>query len=218
MPGPCLPGIHTIVIELMENRTSESAGLAESRPGLVLASASPRRQELLAILVPAFDIRPADIDEQLVDGESPDSLALRLAAEKARAVAMLEPGRWVIGSDTVVVRDGVPLGKPRNRDEACAMLRSLSNHSHRVYSAVALDGPGSEMKTAMSTTEVRFEQLPESWIMRYAASGEPLDKAGAYAIQGGAAAWISHISGSYSGVVGLPLFETAGLLRDAGLL
>ncbi|MEX0915081.1 MAG: Maf family nucleotide pyrophosphatase, partial [Wenzhouxiangellaceae bacterium] len=141
-----------------------------------------------------------------------------LAADKARAIADRLPERWMIGSDTVVVRDDECLGKPGDEDQARAMLGSLSGRSHRVYSAVALRGPGAYMETVLSVTEVTFEAIPADWIERYAASGEPLDKAGAYAIQGAAAAWISRISGSYSGVVGLPLYETAGLLRGAGLL
>lgn len=187
-------------------------------PALVLASASPRRRELLAVLISEFEIRPADIDERLLTGEAPDAHALRLAAGKARAIADSLPQRWVIGSDTVVVRDDECLGKPDDEDQARAMLGSLSGRSHRVYSAVALRGPGAYMETMLSVTEVTFEAIPADWIARYADSGEPLDKAGAYAIQGGAAAWISRISGSYSGVVGLPLYETAGLLRGAGLL
>lgn len=202
----------------MQDHRFASRARAGTIPGLVLASASPRRHELLTVLVSEFFVRPADIDERLADDESPEAYAVRMAEEKARAIAVQEPGRWVIGSDTVVVLDGIALGKPRDHDDACAMLRSLSGRSHQVYSTVALTGPGSQTTTAMSSTGVRFEQLPDRWIQRYAASGEPMDKAGGYAIQGGAAAWISHIDGSYSGVVGLPLFETAGLLREAGLL
>lgn len=185
---------------------------------LVLASASPRRRELLAILVPAFEVRPADIDEQLRHGEPPGEYVLRLAVEKALATGNTAPRSWIIGSDTAVVRDGICLGKPRDEAHAREMLRSLSNRTHEVYSSVALAGPDSTVKTALSVSRVQFESLPEGWIRRYAASGEPLDKAGAYAIQGQAAAWISKLTGSYSGVVGLPLFETAGLLRDAGIM
>lgn len=187
-------------------------------PSLVLASASPRRRELLAILVTDFSVRPADIDESLLEGESPQDYVLRLAIGKASTVAGTSPQACVIGSDTAVVLDGICLGKPEDEAQARSMLRNLSGRSHQVYSSVALIGPGSAARTAMSLSEVRFESLPEDWIRRYVATGESLDKAGAYAIQGQAASWISHLSGSYSGVVGLPLFETAGLLRDAGLL
>lgn len=185
---------------------------------LTLASASPRRRELLAVLVADFDVRPADIDERQGDAESPEDYVLRLAVEKARAIAVTSPEKWVIGSDTEVVLEGKCLGKPRDEARACAMLRSLSGRSHRVYSSVALVGPDSRATTALSISEVRFAILPEDWLRAYAASGDPLDKAGGYAIQGQAAAWIANLDGSYSGVVGLPLFETAGLLRDAGLL
>ncbi|MBL39057.1 MAG: hypothetical protein CMP07_11675 [Xanthomonadales bacterium] len=192
------------------------ADLAGSR--LILASASPRRRELLAVLVEDFEVRPADIDERRRDGEQPEDHVPRLAVDKARALARVSPHAWVIGSDTEVVLDGACLGKPGDEARACEMLRSLSGRSHQVYSAVALVGPDCSMKTALSVSEVRFEAIPEDWIRRYAASGEPLDKAGGYAIQGRAAAWISNLDGSYSGVVGLPLFETARLLRDAGLM
>ncbi len=185
---------------------------------LILASASPRRRELLAILLENFRVQPADIDERQRDAEAPDAYVLRLALEKAHAVARTSPGDWVIGSDTEVVLESACLGKPCDEARACEMLRSLSGRIHRVYSSVALVGPDGSARSALSVSEVRFEALPEDWIHSYAASGESLDKAGGYAIQGRAAAWISNLDGSYSGVVGLPLFETAGLLRDAGLV
>jgi septum formation protein len=172
---------------------------------------------LLAILVVDFEVRPADIDERQREAEPPEDYVLRLAVEKACAIAGTSPGKWVIGSDTEVVLEGMCLGKPRDQARACDMLRSLSGRSHKVYSSVALVGPDSWSRTALSVSEVRFATLPEEWIRRYAESGDPLDKAGGYAIQGEAAAWIANLDGSYSGVVGLPLFETAGLLRDAGL-
>lgn len=184
----------------------------------MLASASPRRRELLAILLPEFEVRPADIDEQTFEGEAPRDYVLRLAIGKAHKAAESLPPSWVIGSDTAVVLDGACLGKPDDAGQACEMLRSLSGRSHQVFSSVALVGPSASVDTALSISDVRFEDLPENWIRRYAGSGEPLDKAGAYAIQGGAAAWISQLGGSYSGVMGLPLFETAKLLRGAGVL
>lgn len=185
---------------------------------LILASASPRRRELLAILVADFEVRPANIVERPGTSETPEDYVARLAAEKAREVARISPGAWVLGSDTEVVHEGACLGKPRDPAQACDMLRRLSARSHTVFSAVALVGPDSSTNTALSVSEVRFSALPEEWIRRYAASGEPMDKAGGYAIQGQAAAWISNLNGSYTGVVGLPLFETAGLLRNAGLV
>jgi len=199
---------------------TEKKTLGDHRDGsaLILASASPRRRELLTVLVDEFEVRPANIVERPGACEAPEDYVARLAVEKAREVARTAPGAWVLGSDTEVVRDGACLGKPRDQAQACNMLRSLSARSHKVFSSVALVGPDSSTSTALSVSEVRFTVLPEKWIHRYAASGEPLDKAGGYAIQGQAAAWISNLNGSYSGVVGLPLFETAGLLRDAGLM
>lgn len=192
---------------------------SDARQGsLVLASASPRRRELLAILTPEFTVEPADIDESGKPDESPDDHAVRLAVGKAAVIAGRHRDRHVLGADTVVVSDGACLGKPRDARHAREMLHLLSGLTHEVYSSVALgvrDGP---FDTALSVTRVCFEVLPADWIERYVDSGEPMDKAGAYAIQGAAAAWISGIQGSYSGVVGLPLFETAGLLRRAGLL
>jgi len=163
-------------------------------------------------------VRPAAIEERQGDGETPEHYVLRLAVEKARAITGGSPDKWVIGSDTEVVLEGCCLGKPGDELQAREMLRALSGRSHTVYSSVALVGPNSLIETALSVSEVRFETLPESWIRRYGASGEPLDKAGGYAIQGRAAAWISRLDGSYSAVVGLPLFETASLLRNAGLM
>lgn len=185
---------------------------------LVLASASPRRRELLGVLVDDFQVRPADLEERSRPGEAPGDYVLRLAVEKATAIAHSSPDRWVIGADTEVVLDGRCLGKPGDNRQALEMLRSLSGRDHDVYSAVVLVGPDSSIQTAVCRSSVCFEAIPEKWIRRYASSGEPLDKAGGYAIQGQAAAWISRLEGSYSGVVGLPLFETAGLLRQAGLV
>jgi len=185
---------------------------------LVLASASPRRRDLLGILVRSFGIRPADIDERQEAGEKPATYVRRLAEEKALAIAGNTSEGWVIGADTVVVLDGRCLGKPKDAGQAATMLRAVSGRTHQVYSAVTLIGSEHHRETALSVTEVRFDPLPDAWIEDYVKSGEPMDKAGAYAIQGGAAAWISGISGSYTGVVGLPLYETAGLLRAADLL
>ncbi|MGK7295160.1 MAG: Maf family protein [Candidatus Wenzhouxiangella sp. M2_3B_020] len=184
----------------------------------VLASASPRRRELLSVLLDDFEIDPADIDERPMHEESASAHVRRLAAEKARCVASRRPGRFVLGSDTVVVLDDEALGKPGSPANAREMLAALSGRSHEVMSAVTLVEQGGDERSVLSRTTVRFEPLPAEWIDRYVASGEPMDKAGAYAVQGGAAAWISELRGSYSGVVGLPLFETATLLRRAGVL
>lgn len=183
---------------------------------LVLASASPRRRELLATLVETFEVVPADIDETPGEGESPEDYVRRMAHEKARRVADTRDA-WVLGSDTSVVVDGRALGKPADADAARSMLASLSGRGHEVLSAVALVR-GDTLHSALSRTRVCFAELPVAWIEAVIASGEPMDKAGAYAIQGRAAMWVEHLSGSYTGVVGLPLYETAGLLRRAGLL
>lgn len=186
---------------------------------LILASASPRRRELLARLVREFQVQPAAVDESPAHGEDPEQLASRLAEAKARAVHRLNPACAVIGSDTVVALERQVLGKPSGAAEVEEMLYALSGRRHRVISAVALVTPDrKDPEIRLSITQVEFASLPRSWIVAYARTPEPMDKAGAYAIQGAAGAWIRHIEGSYSGVVGLPLYETAVLLRQAGLL
>ena len=187
---------------------------AERRlPKLVLASGSPRRRELLAVLVERFEVRPADIDESVRADESPSAYVQRMAREKAAALAL---DAWTLGADTSVVRAGAILGKPTDADDAVRMLHALAGRAHHVHSAVALRAPDGRIEVRESVTEVEFAGPDEAWIARYVASGDPLDKAGAYGIQGAPAAWIRAIRGSYSGVVGLPLFETAELLRAAG--
>ncbi|NKI35746.1 septum formation inhibitor Maf [Wenzhouxiangella sp. XN79A] len=185
----------------------------ESSPTLVLASGSPRRRELLAVLIERFEVRPADIDESVRDGESPSHYVQRMAREKAAA---LDLAAWTIGADTSVVLDGSILGKPSDAEDAVRMLRALAGRTHHVHSAVALRAPDGRIDVRESVTAVEFAALDEGWMARYVASGDPLDKAGAYGIQGAPAAWIRTIDGSHSGVVGLPLFETAELLRAAG--
>jgi len=170
------------------------------------------------VLLDEFEVRPADVDERQRDAEAPEAHALRLARDKAGTIAQQASDCWVLGSDTVIVCDGRCLGKPAGFADAAATLRLLSARSHQVLSAVALVGPDRPPATALSITRVCFDALPEDWIQAYVESGEPMDKAGSYAIQGRAAAWIERIDGSYSGVVGLPLYETARLLRGAGLL
>jgi septum formation protein len=185
-------------------------------PSLILAYQSPRRRELLEQLGLEFRVQPADIDEQLRAGELPQPFVERLALEKARAVAGGHPDALVLGSDTIVVVDAHVLGKPRDREDALRMLTLLSGREHEVLSAVALVGPKAE---AVSTqiSRVRFRRLSDEEMNAYWASGEPQDKAGAYAIQGLGAIFIEHLAGSYSGVMGLPLFETTRLLREAGV-
>ncbi|PKL95892.1 MAG: hypothetical protein CVV18_03745 [Gammaproteobacteria bacterium HGW-Gammaproteobacteria-8] len=189
-----------------------------SRSELVLASASPRRRALLESLIQGFGIEPADIDEAVRADEPPARYVARMSNEKAAAVAIRHPQSMILASDTAVIVDERILGKPCHAAEAAEMLRLLSGRRHQVFSAVTLRSSAAQSNTRLSITTVEFAVLPASWIGDYVASGEPMDKAGAYAVQGAAAAWIRRIEGSYSGVVGLPLFETAELLREAGLV
>jgi septum formation protein len=185
---------------------------------LILASASPRRQQLLAQCGVPFEVCPADLDESPQPEESASALVQRLALAKAQHVQTRYPADWVLGADTMVVLDGDVLGKPRDDADAEALLHRLSGRRHQVLSAVALVGPGGWQHQALSSNEVVFAELSAAWIRQYVASGEPMDKAGAYAIQGGAATRIVRLEGSHSAVVGLPLYETAQLLEAAGLI
>ena len=185
---------------------------------LILASASPRRRELLDQIGVAWRAHPGDVEEIPRAGESPEDFALRMAVTKARAAHDAVPGHLpVLGADTVVSIDGDILGKPRDREDALDMLGRLSGRTHTVLSAVALLHQGG-CHQALSTTRVCFRDLSPDDRRAYWASGEPADKAGAYGIQGLGALFVAHIEGSYSGVVGLPLFETGELLRRCGLI
>lgn len=186
-------------------------------PELILASASPRRSELLARTGCRFMVRPAEIDERAREGESATDYVIRVAEEKAVSIQRRMPLHPVLGADTTVVLDERILGKPQSDAHARAMLEALSDRTHRVFSAVVLLCPDGRRLCGLSVTEVTFAKLPTDWMDRYIASGAGRDKAGAYGIQNEAGLWVRHISGSYSGVVGLPLFETASLLREAGL-
>jgi len=177
--------------------------LAHSR--LILASASPRRQELLRQAGIEFEVSPADISEEPHAGEAPLNYALRMAQEKALKVAGRFPNDYVLGADTIVIVDDQVLGKPRDGRDAARMLLMLSDRGHQVTTAVSLVAPGRRAETLSCTTEVYFRKLSEDEIQRYVASGEPLDKAGAYAIQGGAAPWVVRLEGDYTNVVGLPV-------------
>jgi septum formation protein len=176
---------------------------------LVLASGSPRRAQLLGHLGVAFEVRPADLDESVLPGEEARAYVERLARAKAAAVA--GGGELVIAADTTVEVDGTILGKPVDRADATRMLRLLSGRTHRVHTGVAVAD-----RSIVVTTEVRFVDLTEGEIAWYVGSGEPLDKAGAYAIQGAGGAFVAGIDGSASNVVGLPLAELVDLLRAAG--
>lgn len=190
-----------------------------SRPRLYLASASPRRRELLAQLKLEVLLLPQQVDETPRAGEAPDDCALRLAADKARA-ALADPGCRldlpVLAADTVVVCDGQLLGKPKSLEDAASMLRRLSGRQHQVLTAVAI-ADSQHLETVCVSTSVSFRQLDDEEVFAYWHSGEPQDKAGAYAIQGLGAMFVSRIEGSYSNVVGLPLYETVQLLTAFGL-
>ena len=195
-------------------------------PRLILASASPRRSALLQQIGVAHRIVPSRIEERRIEGESVEQCVLRLARQKAQQVqAQLsaEPSARalpVLGADTAVVIDDLMLGKPRDRDEALAMLLRLSAREHEVLSAVALtrpDAPPGACESMLSRSSVRLRALERVECELYWDSGEPRDKAGAYAIQGFGAIFIESLRGSYSGVMGLPLFETAALLTAAGV-
>ncbi|NGP53314.1 Maf family protein [Thioalkalivibrio sp. XN8] len=183
---------------------------------LVLASASPRRLELLSAFGLHLQVDPVDIDERPAPGEKPAALAQRLAEAKAAAAASRHPGRVVLAADTVVAADGAVLGKPADAAEAGAMLRRLAGRRHEVYTAVAARRDAAAA-VRLSRSEVDFRALAASEIDAYVATGEPLDKAGAYGIQGCAAIFVTRLCGSYSGVVGLPLAETAELLQEFGI-
>jgi septum formation protein len=187
---------------------------------LHLASQSPRRRELLARLGLAFGVLDIDVVEHRQATELPEDYVRRVAREKAGAgllQVMQVQDALVIGADTEVVLDDEVFGKPRDAIDAAAMLRRLSGRTHRVLSAVSVVSAGRELQ-ALSESEVTFAELDDATIDGYVASGEPDGKAGAYAIQGLAQAFIPRLSGSYSGVMGLPLFETAQLLRGFGAL
>jgi septum formation protein len=195
---------------------------------IVLASASPRRQELLRIAGIPFTVQPADIDESPLADESPRGCAERLARGKALAVSQSRPRDCVLGADTIVVVDDAILGKPRDADDAARMLRMLSGRTHAVITGVCLvspvvSGQGSvaseaDLVAASETTLVTFCELSDDEIRDYVVTGEPMDKAGAYAIQGIASRWIPRIEGDYSNVVGLPVALVYRMLRERGVL
>ena len=182
----------------------------------MLASASPRRADLLAAAGFAFDTVPADVDERVLPGERPEDLVLRLALAKAINVAQGFPQRAVVAADTVVVVDDVILGKPENDEAAAAMLRRLSGRNHEVLTGLCVCH-GSRVRQVLERSTVTFATLREDEVLSYVASGEPRDKAGAYAIQGLASRFVVAVDGSYSNVVGLPVATLYGLLRELGL-
>ncbi len=190
----------------------------KSETVILLVSGSPRRRELLDMIGVRYRVLNADIDETRMEGETPETYVNRLAREKALAgLNMAGTGQPALGADTVVLVDGDILCKPVDQADARAMLQRLSARSHEVLSAVAVALPSGEVLQDMNRTRVTFGEMPPEWIAAYAEHDEPMDKAGAYAVQGLASQWISRIEGSYSGVMGLPVYETAGLLRKAGI-
>jgi septum formation protein len=201
VPGRCKQDTRTIV--------------SEATPALHLASASPRRAEILAALGVSYSVGGVDIDEQQLAGEPPDEMVLRLASEKA-AAARRTHSLPVLAADTVVVVDDTVFGKPQDQDDALAMLASLSGRSHQVMTGVAIAWDDGQ-RTALSVNEVCFRQIGPDEALAYWQSGEPRGKAGAYAIQGLGGVFVKNIQGSYSGVVGLPVFETAALMAAVGI-
>ncbi len=184
---------------------------------IVLASRSPRREALLRQVGLDFEVLSSDLEEQWPEGLSPAGVATHLALEKAQSIASQLDSGLVIGADTAVVADGRVLGKPSNPDEARAMLRLLSGREHQVITGIAVVDAGDGRTLVDSvTTNVRFAPLSEQVIQRYVATGEPLDKAGGYGIQGYGALLIEGISGDYNNVVGLPLRRLAELLVELG--
>ncbi|MBO6202198.1 MAG: septum formation inhibitor Maf [Selenomonas sp.] len=182
----------------------------------ILASGSPRRKELLQQINVRFDIRISTAEEISGEKLAPAELVVQNAAAKAQAVARLYPNQAVLGADTVVTLDGHTYGKPDNREDAVRMLREFSGRTHQVLTGIAWVYNG-HLFTDVVTTDVEFSPMAETEIERYVDSGEPMDKAGAYAIQGGAAEFIAGIHGSYSNVVGLPLNAVVRLARKAGV-
>jgi septum formation protein len=183
---------------------------------LYLASQSPRRRELLARLGIDFRVLDVAVVECRLPHETPTQYVCRVAVDKARAGLSAKPGAVVLAADTEVVLDDEVFGKPRDARDAAGMLRRLSGRTHQVLSAVCV-ASDDRMAQALSVSEVTFAALDDDTIDTYVASGEPEGKAGAYAIQGAAQAFIPHLSGSYSGVMGLPLHETARLLVEFGM-
>jgi septum formation protein len=217
------------------------------RTPLILASGSPRRSGILHALGIDHDVHPAEVDESVLPGEGPEDHAERLARAKAAAVAELNPGRWVLAGDTVVVVDGAILGKPRDEEHAVEMLMKLQGRTHRVVSSLALarppqpspagtrapsgEEPGGEesrmvdpgpasgrsrILSGVQSTRVRFRPFERPVAEAYAATGEPMDKAGAYGIQGRGGVLVEGVEGDYSGVVGLPVPLLVRLLEEAG--
>lgn len=192
--------------------------VTESSQILFLASASPRRRQLLGQLGFEVQVQAVDMDESRHEGESPEAYCVRLALDKNQlAVSRYQPTLPVVTADTIVVMDNDTLGKPENRQAVIETLNRLSDNTHQVITAVAIHHRG-EVVHDRNISRVQFGAIDPNWITVYADSKEPYDKAGAYGIQGSAGRWIKSINGSYSGIMGLPLYETAQLLSQLGLM
>ena len=187
-----------------------------NRPRIILASQSPRRRDLLTLIGVPHDVRPADVDESVHPDEAPVPHCERLARTKAATIAAREADAVVIGSDTIVVIDGDILGKPGTPDEAVAMITRLAGRTHTVFTAVAVAWRGRTL-SAVESVSVTFRPLTSQQIADYVATGEPMDKAGAYGVQGFGATIVERIDGDFFSVMGLPLGRLIVLLRDLGL-
>lgn len=187
-----------------------------THPKLHLASASPRRRKLLNTLGLTFTHAGEDLDERRLQGEAADAMVIRLSCDKARAAARERPGRVVLGADTAVVLGERIFGKPQSREDALTMLLALSGNTHEVVTGVAVLRRG-ELQTALNVSRVRFRNISAAEAEAYWICGEPQDKAGGYAIQGRGAVFVAELCGSCSGVIGLPLCDTAQMLENAGI-
>jgi septum formation protein len=197
------------------SRPSGAKAVFRNLEPLILASASPRRRELLMEMGLKFDVIPSDTDEAIVPEESPETQVKRWASEKAQVAAENHPDQWVIAADTTVVLDEMIFGKPQDCKEAEHMLRQLSDRTHEVMSGICLVNRGRNVFQVRSViTQVRFKKLSDLEIAAYVETDEPFDKAGGYGIQGMGAFLVQSISGSYTNVVGLPLCETLELLME----
>jgi len=185
---------------------------------IILASASPRRKQLLEQIGGVVDVQAVDIDESLRQDEAVEDYCLRLAIEKSSSRWSVSMKKMpVLGADTIVVTDGLCLGKPVSQEDAFDMLKMLMGKPHQVMSAVAVVYKG-EMISALSTNTVEFDVISDQAIKEYVDTGEPMDKAGAYAVQGLTAMWIKQITGSYSSIMGLPLYQTTQILQKLAII
>ena len=184
---------------------------------IVLASGSPRRRELMALITPDYRVAPSTVEESLLSAPTPQRLVALLAAAKCADVAQKYPGAAVIGSDTVVDCGGEVFGKPKDAADARRMMEKLSGNTHAVHTGVCIRTPGGE-QAFVATSHVRFFPIPEDELAEYIASEEPYDKAGAYAVQGRAACWLDAIDGDYYTIMGFPVSRVARALRALGAL